>query len=517
MADSVEKEIRELCSLFWSERDPEGRAFAPLADAYRRQGDLDQALELLEDGLGRHQDFTPGHVVAGWVLRDRGETQAAAEAFDAALSLDDENLEALRGLGDLAAERGDAATAAGCYRKLVELEPTDPEVRARLIEAERAAHTAAERPDPAVPVADSADLVVPADAIHLGDDVVTAEEAVFTVEDVVLDVGGVGEAVELDVCIEPEPESEPMELPRGEPEPAAVDPAELPVLEAASPPPPPAPVLELVPPANAGGQEQDGPVTRTMADLYARQGLHERALRVCRRLLERTPDDAGLAERVRAMEALVPSPPPDVPVAEPEEPPVPARAEAVRAALRSAAAPPPLRPSDAEVEALARDWAEGPRQTGDLSTPFAWTPPAEQPGRPAPTGASRPVREYFQALLGWEPGAAPAAQPVVLIASLVPDSTARIVPIASLAPDPVEETPRAAAPSPAGAAGNWAEPAPTADSALPVDSGPAMVVPIESLAPAVVDVATLAPDEPSDTPAAGTGQDDFGSWLERLR
>ena len=49
MADSLENELHELRSLFWSERDPDGRVFAPLADAYRRQGDLAQALDLLRE------------------------------------------------------------------------------------------------------------------------------------------------------------------------------------------------------------------------------------------------------------------------------------------------------------------------------------------------------------------------------------------------------------------------------------------------------------------------------------
>src|SRR5688500_13654508 len=109
VADSVEREIRELRALFWSERDPEGRAFAPLADAYRRMGDLDQALEVLTDGLDRHGDFAPGFVVAGWVRRARGEAELAAEAFRSALALDDENTEALLGLAEVADERGEVA------------------------------------------------------------------------------------------------------------------------------------------------------------------------------------------------------------------------------------------------------------------------------------------------------------------------------------------------------------------------------------------------------------------------
>jgi tetratricopeptide (TPR) repeat protein len=148
VVDSVEEEIRELRTLFWSERDPEGRAFAPLADAYRRQGDLGQALELLEDGLGRHSSFAPGHIVAAWVRRDRGEAEEADREFGLALALDEENAEALRGLGELAAGRGDHESAAAHYQKLIELEPGDLEIVARLREIEQAARS----PVPAAPV-----------------------------------------------------------------------------------------------------------------------------------------------------------------------------------------------------------------------------------------------------------------------------------------------------------------------------------------------------------------------------
>ncbi|MSR36266.1 MAG: tetratricopeptide repeat protein, partial [Gemmatimonadetes bacterium] len=280
MADSVEMEISDLRSLFWSERDPDGRVFVPLADAYRRSGDLDQAIEVLEDGLGRHADFGPAHVIAGWVRRARGETDLAERAFGAALDLDDENTEALRGLAEIAAERGDLALATDCYRKLVELEPGDLEVRARLAEVESVAHASdAHAAGFDAPALDAPALDAPAlDAPPLDpwaadperilgtDDVVrTADELVFTADEIVLDMGEPAEATEAEVRLEPEPTA------------------------------PAAPVED----------EDDGPVTRTMADLYARQRLNDRALRLYRRLHERTPDDAGLADRVRELEALV--------------------------------------------------------------------------------------------------------------------------------------------------------------------------------------------------------------------
>jgi len=373
VADSVEKEIHELRTLFWSERDPEGRVFAPLADAYRRQGDLDQALELLRDGLDRHSDFAPALVVAGWVRRDRGETEAAAAAFEAALELDEENAEALRGIGELAAARGDRPAALESFQRLVDLEPGDREIVARLREIE------IEQGEEAIPQLEVKVESVPPDEIRL-------------------------------VAL---PEPLPTQLPFT---------AQLDTLRS---------------------EDDEGPLTRTMADLYARQGLHARALRVYHHLLEQTPDDPGLRELVDVMAALVPTAPASgvagVGGAGPQtEPP---------AGRDTGGVVTPRRPTDAEMETLPRDWAEGPRETGDLSTPFVWT---AHPAQPAESPSGLLVRDYFRALLDWEP----------------------------------------------------ASPEQEAEDLL--------VVPIEALAPEVVDIATLVSDPP------GSGRDDSGSQIERL-
>ncbi len=95
---AVEKEIGHLRSLFWSARDPEGRAFVPLADAYRRAGDYKKALELLNEGLTRLPSFAPGHVVAARLYLEKGLLEEAELASRQALDLDDENTVALEAL-----------------------------------------------------------------------------------------------------------------------------------------------------------------------------------------------------------------------------------------------------------------------------------------------------------------------------------------------------------------------------------------------------------------------------------
>jgi tetratricopeptide (TPR) repeat protein len=113
--------------LFWSDRDPDGRGFAPLADAYRRAGDAKQALELLGDGMDRHPDFAPGHVVAARLYVEQGLFTEAEIAARRVLDLDPENVDALRSLVRALDEEGEAVEAAKMREQLaaLELEPLE--------------------------------------------------------------------------------------------------------------------------------------------------------------------------------------------------------------------------------------------------------------------------------------------------------------------------------------------------------------------------------------------------------
>ena len=98
VSESLEQEIRTLQSLLWSERDPDGRAFAPLADAYRRAGETKEAFDVLTDGMSRHPEFTSGHVVAARLYLEQGMHSEAEFAARRVLDLDGENVSALASL-----------------------------------------------------------------------------------------------------------------------------------------------------------------------------------------------------------------------------------------------------------------------------------------------------------------------------------------------------------------------------------------------------------------------------------
>jgi tetratricopeptide (TPR) repeat protein len=88
----------------WAE-NPKGRNFAPLADAYRKAGELDRAIELCTAGLELHPDYVSAHIVFGRCLMDQKDDPGASGVFRKVLALDPENVLALKILAEIA-DRG---------------------------------------------------------------------------------------------------------------------------------------------------------------------------------------------------------------------------------------------------------------------------------------------------------------------------------------------------------------------------------------------------------------------------
>ena len=92
------------------------RYFAPLANEFRKGGDLDQAILICEEFLPQQPGHMSGHIVYGQALFESGRLDEARGVFETALSLDPENLIALRHLGDIAGRQGDPTSRAPVVR-----------------------------------------------------------------------------------------------------------------------------------------------------------------------------------------------------------------------------------------------------------------------------------------------------------------------------------------------------------------------------------------------------------------
>ncbi|MGE9743916.1 tetratricopeptide repeat protein [Bdellovibrio bacteriovorus] len=74
------------------EKDPNSQVFAPLAEAYREMGMLQEARKTVTAGVQRHPQFVGGLVTYAKILRDLGELSKALETLKKATSLSSENI-----------------------------------------------------------------------------------------------------------------------------------------------------------------------------------------------------------------------------------------------------------------------------------------------------------------------------------------------------------------------------------------------------------------------------------------
>ncbi len=123
------------------------RYFAPLANEYRKAGETDQAIAICREYLPQQPGHMSGHIVFGQALYEARQFEEAKTVFETALSLDPENLIALRHLGDISLILGNSEDARGWYRRVLDADPRNEEIQAQLASLDKAASTA---PTPAV-------------------------------------------------------------------------------------------------------------------------------------------------------------------------------------------------------------------------------------------------------------------------------------------------------------------------------------------------------------------------------
>lgn len=111
---------------------PESRLFAALADAYRANGQTEEAIRLLRAGLERHPRYVAAMVLLGLCHTEAEQEEAAEAAFARVLELDPENLLALRFRAERARRRGALERAQELLRRVLEIDPFDRQVQADL-------------------------------------------------------------------------------------------------------------------------------------------------------------------------------------------------------------------------------------------------------------------------------------------------------------------------------------------------------------------------------------------------
>jgi tetratricopeptide (TPR) repeat protein len=112
--------------------EPGSLVFLDLAEALRRRGQLDAAAAVVRGGLARYPQLAAAHDLLARIHTDRGEGDAAFDAWTEALRHDPRHVAALRGLAFLSFRAGDLARAERHLVAAVELNPEDAGGRAAL-------------------------------------------------------------------------------------------------------------------------------------------------------------------------------------------------------------------------------------------------------------------------------------------------------------------------------------------------------------------------------------------------
>ncbi len=243
MAAPLSPKIQDLVARL--NRDPDSKIFLQLADEYRKEGLLEEALLVCTAGIKKHPGYQSAHVALGRIYLALDRLDEARAEFETVLRNSPDNLLANRLLGDALAESGDRAGALERYRTVLMFGPADPEISSRIEALERGA-------------------VPPQGGGHAG-------------------------------APAPEPAAAPPPAAPPGADPAAPDPPEG-AAGAGSPPRPPS---EATSPGTRG---RDGIHTQTLAELYVRQGLIDRAVDMYRRMLSQDPQNLGIQRRLRELE-----------------------------------------------------------------------------------------------------------------------------------------------------------------------------------------------------------------------
>jgi len=107
-------------------KDPNSTIFVSLSEAYRKLGQLDDARQIVQAGLEKHQDFSPGYIVLARILCQQSDYSASDAAFSKALELDENSLAGLVGYARLLVLTDEIEKARQSLLKARSLSPADP-------------------------------------------------------------------------------------------------------------------------------------------------------------------------------------------------------------------------------------------------------------------------------------------------------------------------------------------------------------------------------------------------------
>lgn len=113
-------------------KEPKSRIFVQLADLYRKNNMIDEALDVLNKGFEFHPQYPVAYLILGKCYYDKRSHAQARDAFEKTIALDPQNIVALRMLAKtceiLKDERGQINT----YKSIIAIDPLDTNAKEKL-------------------------------------------------------------------------------------------------------------------------------------------------------------------------------------------------------------------------------------------------------------------------------------------------------------------------------------------------------------------------------------------------
>ena len=117
-------------------KDPKSKLFVPLAEEYKKIGDIEMAMAVLTEGLKNNPGYVTAKSFLGRLLLDTGELSEAQKEFEEVIKAIPDNVLAQRKLGDIHVLQGRAQEALLFFKAVLAVNPRDLELNTLVADIE---------------------------------------------------------------------------------------------------------------------------------------------------------------------------------------------------------------------------------------------------------------------------------------------------------------------------------------------------------------------------------------------
>ena len=117
-------------------KDPNSKLYVPLAEEYRKEGMLDEAIEVLQKGLEKQPGYMSARVSLGKIYLEKGQLDEARVEFENVVKMIPDNLYAHKKLAEIYRDTGKKDLAIKSFRMFLNLNPLDEDALNNLRELE---------------------------------------------------------------------------------------------------------------------------------------------------------------------------------------------------------------------------------------------------------------------------------------------------------------------------------------------------------------------------------------------